>query len=184
MPLSPSVDRAPVHTRNITCSSYVREDGMWDIEGQLTDVKAYSFVNDFRGEVHPGEPIHDMKMRLTVDSDICIHSIEAVIDSGPYQACPAITPAFSSLEGEKIGPGWNRLVREKLGGVHGCNHLVDMLGPMATVAFHTVRWSDTPSSTDNLGAGNLPINACHIWSATGDMVREQLPDFYTGDTPD
>ena len=69
MPLSPNVDRDPIHTRAIECKSYRRSDGLWDIEGHLTDVKAYPFLNDFRGEVKAGEPLHDMWIRLTVDRE-------------------------------------------------------------------------------------------------------------------
>ena len=70
MPLSTvDVDREPIHTRAIECRSFRRSDGLWDIEGHLTDVKAYPFSNEFRGEIKPGEPLHDMWIRLTVDGN-------------------------------------------------------------------------------------------------------------------
>ena len=38
MPLpSPDCPRKPSHQRSITVSAYARTDGLWDIEGQLTD---------------------------------------------------------------------------------------------------------------------------------------------------
>ena len=40
MPLSPPVSRSPVHTRRIECRSYRRDDGLFDIEGHLTDRKS------------------------------------------------------------------------------------------------------------------------------------------------
>jgi hypothetical protein len=86
-------------------------------------------------------------------------------------------------------------VREHLGGALGCAHLVDMLKPIATVAFHTVRWSDSapegdgPNDGPNDGAdgqksqkvGRPPVNTCHVWAADGELIRDEHPDFYTGE---
>ena len=180
MPLSPAVGRKPVHTRAIECSSYARDDGLWDIEGHLTDVKAYAFSNKFRGEIQPGEPLHDMWIRLTVDRDFIIRAVEAEIDAGPFEICPAITPAFDKLKGLKIGPGWNRRVREAVGGVHGCTHLVDLLRPIATVAYHTVRWSDSAPGAAKPARRRPPINSCHAWASDGEVVRNEFPELYTG----
>ena len=185
MPLTEvTVDRDPIHTRAIECRSYRRADGLWDIEGHLTDIKAYSFSNSFRGEIVPGEPLHDMWIRLTVDRDFIVQSVDAVTDAGPYALCPAILPSFQKLKGLKIGPGWNRRVREHLGGSKGCAHLVDMLKPIATVAFHTVRWSD--SAPANKGrqpekVSRPPVNTCHVWAADGELIRTEHPDFYAAD---
>ena len=189
MPLStPDVDREPIHTRAIECRSFRRADGLWDIEGHLTDIKAYPFMNAFRGEVKPGEPLHDMWIRLTVDGEFIVREVQVHTDSGPYELCPAILPNFQKLRGLKIGPGWNRRVRENLGGARGCAHLVDMLKPIATVAFHTVRFSDSAPANAEESAklpktSRPPVNTCHVWSSDGEMVREEYPDFYTGDAP-
>jgi hypothetical protein len=183
MPLSTPAARKPVHTRAITCSSYARDDGLWDIEGHLTDVKAYPFKSVYRGEVKAGEPVHDMWLRLTVDSDFVIQDVEAVTDAGPYAACPAITPAFVALKGLKIEAGWNRKVRERVGGVKGCTHLVDLIRPMATVAFHTIRWSDSaPTKNRRAAKERPPLNTCHVWASDGELVRREHPDYYTGST--
>ncbi|MEX2453057.1 MAG: DUF2889 domain-containing protein [Rhodospirillaceae bacterium] len=190
MPLSPlDVDREPIHTRAIECRSFRRSNGLWDIEGHLTDVKTYPFVNSFRGEIRPGEPIHDMWLRLTVDREFIVRAVEAVTDKGPYELCPAILPSFQKLNGLKIGPGWNRRVREALGGALGCAHLVDLLRPIATVAFHTVRWSE--SAPANRGeaekptekpraASRPPLNTCHVWASDGEKVRQEYPDYFSG----
>lgn len=85
MPLSPSVVRTPVHTRRIECTSYQRADGLYDIEGHLSDVKSYPFKNEYRGEVRPGEPIHDMWLRLTVDDDMVVRDVEAKTIPAPMR---------------------------------------------------------------------------------------------------
>lgn len=189
MPLSDvEVGREPIHTRAIECKSYRRDDGLWDIEGHLTDIKAYPFINSFRGEVLPGEPLHDMWIRLTVDRHFIVQNVEVTTDAGPYELCPAILPSFQKLKGLKIGAGWNRKVRENLGGALGCAHLVDMLKPIATVAFHTVRFSDSsPANSADAAERETakpprpPVNTCHVWASDGELIRTEHPDFYTGD---
>jgi hypothetical protein len=138
MSLSPSTPREPIHHRRIDCRGYRRADGLWDIEGHLTDTKSYAFPNTFRGEIGPGEPIHDMWLRLTLDDELTVIKAEAATVAGPFAVCPAITPAFAELEGLTVGPGWRRAVQARLGGVQGCTHLVELLGPIATTAYQTI----------------------------------------------
>lgn len=186
MPLSEPVDRKPVHTRAIECRSYAREDGLFDIEGHLTDIKAYAFQNKFRGTIEAGEPLHDMWLRITVGPDYVIRAIEPVTDAGPFEACPAILVNFQRLVGLKIAAGWNREVRKRVGGVEGCTHLVDLIRPLATVAFHTVRWSDSKPAVGDAEPPKPPkrrppLNTCHMWASDGPVVKEEFPEFYTGD---
>ena len=188
MPLSASADREHIHTRNVECRGYRRADGLWDVEGHLTDVKAYPFTNDFRGTITPGEPLHDMWLRVTVDDTLTIVAAEAVTDNGPYHLCGDITPNFQRLVGLSIRPGFTRKVRENLGGVHGCTHLVELLGPMATTAFQTIypmlmrekseRGEEAPSGEKRRPA---LLNSCHAYASDGEIVKRHWPDFYTGD---
>ena len=120
MSLSPPASRDPIHHRRIDCRGYRRADGLWDIEGHLTDTKTYPFVKSFRGELEPGEPVHDMWLRLTLDDELTVVAAQAATVAGPFAICPAITPGFAKLEGLRIGPGWRRAVQARLGGVHGC----------------------------------------------------------------
>ena len=56
MPLSPSVERDHLHLRQVECRGFSRKDGLWDIEGHMTDKKSYGFPNKARGHVEAGEP--------------------------------------------------------------------------------------------------------------------------------
>ena len=67
MPLSTPAPREHVHTRAITIEGFRRADGLYDIEAHLTDAKTFGQTNYDRGYIEPGEPIHDMRLRLTVD---------------------------------------------------------------------------------------------------------------------
>jgi hypothetical protein len=97
--------RELVHTRTIECRGYKRADGLWDIEGELVDVKSYGFDNEFRGRIEPGTPLHGMRLRLTLDDDLVVREAHAASYATPYRVCPDIAPDFSVLAGVKIGPG-------------------------------------------------------------------------------
>ena len=183
MPLSPPAERESVQTRRMECACYRRTDGLWDVEGRLVDVSAYDFPNYFRGTIRAGEPIHDMWIRLTLDETVTIRAAEVKMDGVPYEGCPAIQPAFRGLEGLRIGPGWNRKIRELFGGAKGCVHIVDLLRPVATVGFKTVkreaakRHLEPAQRTDD---SPYQINTCHMLASNGAIVRERWPQHYTG----
>lgn len=190
MPLSPSVPRKHLHQRKYDMNGYIREDGLWDIEAQLTDEKSYGFDSDFRGRIEAGDYIHDMKIRLTIDDGFTIKAIEAVTDASPYRLCPDITPNFERMVGVRIGPGWRKNIRERLGGVHGCTHLVEMLTAMATVAYQTFYSSKAQTGKQPVALNDEPgtrpalLNSCHAYREDGPVVQKNFPDFYTGPKSD
>lgn len=181
MPLSPPADRDQIHTRAMEFRGYHRADGLWDIEGHLTDVKTYAFPNEFRGEIAPGEPLHDMWLRVTVDDHFVIRDIEAATDAGPFEVCPAIAPNFKKMIGVRMRSGWRRQVRERLGGIEGCTHLVEALGAIATVAFQTLYPVLAKREAARPRMGKPPLlDTCHAFRSDGDLVRRLWPEHYTG----
>ncbi|TQF77751.1 DUF2889 domain-containing protein [Elioraea sp. Yellowstone] len=176
MPLSPPAEREKLHERTIVLEGFRRADGLFDIEARLTDTKTYAFANEDRGEVRPGEPLHGMLMRLTIDAEMTVVACEAVTEHGPYAICPAITPNFAALAGLRIGPGWMRAVKERVGGVKGCTHLVELLGPMATVAFQTTVVLRRNRPADPAKPPAL-LNTCHAYAADGPIVARRWPQF-------
>lgn len=197
MPLSPPVGRQHLHTRRVTCQGFFREDGLWDIEGRITDTKTYGHANEWRGPLEPGDFIHDMSIRLTLDHKFTIMDVEAVTDRSPYRICGDVAPDFRKLIGLRIGGGFHRQVRERLGGVHGCTHIVELLGPVATTAFQTVSSGKARElnrahrarngtlakpEADKTKSPRRPnvIDTCHAWAADGEVVKRWAPHFYTG----
>ena len=183
-----SAGRELLHKRDFAFEGYLRADGNYDIEGRMTDRKTYAFPNDFRGEIQADEPLHDMRIRVTLDETFHIIDITAETAAGPFEICPAITPAFTALKGARIGRGWSALLREKFGGVQGCTHHVELLRTLATVAFQTIygaqqrrrRAQSAPPGDSNAGSGKRPafIDTCHALAADGDVVKTSWPDFY------
>ena len=50
MPLENPVKRECLHSRNIVCNGFLRNDGLWDIEARLIDTKSYDFLIDWTDE--------------------------------------------------------------------------------------------------------------------------------------
>jgi Protein of unknown function (DUF2889) len=138
MPLSSPVERELLHLRDIELRGWRRADGLYDIEAHLLDTKSYPFSNESRGEIPAGAPLHGLWLRLTIAEDMTVVECEAASDHTPYAVCPGAAPNFARLAGLKIGPGFNRAVAERVGGVQGCTHLRELLGQMATVAYQTL----------------------------------------------
>ena len=181
MPLSSPAARRPMHRRVIECNGYQRDDGLWDIEGHLVDTKPFDIPNSDRpgGQIPAGEPLHEMWIRLTVDTDLTVHAVEATTDYAPYAICGDITQNFQRLVGLRIAPGWTQKTRELLGGIRGCTHLVELLGPVATTAYQTLyatraKRAQQPSRKPEL------IDSCHAYRADGAIVMQRWPQFYTG----
>jgi len=179
MPLSDPAPREPIHTRTIACRGYRRADGLWDIEGHLVDTKTYAFENSYRGTVAPGTPVHEMWLRLTIDEEMRVHGVEAAFDHAPFRPCPEIAPNFKVLEGLRIGPGWRGRVNRLLGGVKGCTHLVELLGPLGTVAFQSLV-GRRRKTAEMSGKKPFVIDSCHALASDGEVVAAEWPEFHTG----
>ena len=166
--LSPAVPREAVHKRQINCNGFVRADGLYDIEAELTDHKTYDFPSDFRGTVTPDLAVHHMVLRITIDRDRVIQHAEAITITGPYAICPTANAVFDNLVGLQIGPGWRRKVQTAIGGRHGCTHITELLGPVATIAYQTLygeearqkRQSGTLSDQDKQASRSQLANSC------------------------
>ena len=183
MPLPAPAPRQLKHTRAIECKGYVREDGLWDIEGHLVDTKTYVHTRRDGGrERAPGEPVHNMWLRLTIDLDLKIHDVEAVTDSGPYELCGNIAVNYKRLIGLTIGPGWRKAINERVGGIEGCTHLLELLGPLGTTAFQATGRAREAHNASKPATGKKPyqINSCHIYKDDAPAVLERWPEFYTG----
>ncbi|MEM5311785.1 DUF2889 domain-containing protein [Paraburkholderia sp. JHI869] len=171
------VPRKLAHTRQIVCSGYTREDGLYDIEAHMTDTKGHDSALLFK-DVPVGGAIHDMWLTITVDENLVIRAAHARTDTAPTPWCAQINEAYAKLAGIAIGNGFMKEVKARLGGTHGCTHLTELLGPMATTAFQTLMGLQS-GAHERLAefAGGAPapllpmLDTCHAWRADGDVVQ-------------
>ncbi|OPX54579.1 Protein of unknown function [Oceanospirillum multiglobuliferum] len=179
MPLSDGQTRQLVHTRTVTCRAYARNDGLWDIEGHMTDIKTKAIDNEDRGGViAAGEPVHEMWLRISIDVDLLIHDAEACTDYAPFNICADITPAYKKLIGLKIGAGWNKEIKARLGNQYGCTHHTELLGPMATTAYQAL-YSELKKKEEASGSKPAIMNTCHSLAEHSSVAKRLWPDFAT-----
>lgn len=179
-------NRKRLHTRQISCVGYQRDDGLWDIEAQITDIKTYDLVHrDGSLKLQAGEALHDLCLCITVDSALTIVDAKAQTLSGPYRECASINAAYAQLIGLKIGPGFGSSVKTRFKGVNGCTHLTELIGPLATTAYQTL-WpvleqryaaKDQQGSGDPAEKPSPTIDSCHALRRDGEAVQIRWPRF-------
>ena len=175
MPLPPSTaPREPSHCRSISVQTFVRADGLWDIEGHLTD--AWPEPVPMAGGMLPaGQPMHAMWLRLTVDKTATIVAADAATDAGPYgAACAAITPDYGQLVGVRIAGGYRDAIRRLFGRTAGCTHINELAGVMGSAAMQAL-WGVMLEETD---VKPMSIDGCHALKASGPQVARYFPRWY------
>jgi len=179
MPLPDSPDRSAHHTRELKCLGFRREDGLWEIEAHLLDTKPYWFPNHEKNGVDPGQPIHRMSLRLTLDLDFLIHKVDVAMDDTPYGICRQVENNIRKLEGIRIGPGWLKKVRERMPRNAGCTHLYELLNPIATTAYQSMHLA-LEERADSLPGRNAPpiLDQCLTLARTSEVVRIRWPAFH------
>lgn len=189
MPLSDPQDRELLHLRDIRLRGYQRADGLFDIEAELQDTKSYGFGNQDRGWIEPGEPLHHMLARMTVDESMVIVGFEAATERAPYAPCPQAAPNFARLAGLRIGRGFLKAANERVGGTVGCTHLRELLQQMATVAVQTLfskrKTREAAAEEDVQKSRERPplLGTCLAYAPESPVVKRLWPHAYTGEQP-
>lgn len=177
MPLSPAAARQLQHVRRVHYQGFERADGLWDIEGELHDSKAYDApaYRDASRQRLAGEPIHHMWLRVTVNHELVVQAIEVAMDAHPLRECPQAQPALQRMVGCSMARGWRQAIQQHLGGVAGCTHLRELLFNLATAAFQSV-----PSVFASPDPNQPPrhLGQCTGWNLEGESVKEFFPQFY------
>src|SRR5207247_11184836 len=98
MPLLPSTSRRALkHTRTIQIEAFTRDDGLWELDAHITDIKS-SDIPLVRGNLPAGEPLHSLWLRLTLDREYKIVGVAAASEAVPYTGhCDTIDSAFDRL---------------------------------------------------------------------------------------
>jgi len=182
MPLSiPTVARTPQHIRQVNYRSFVREDGLWDVEGELIDTKAVDLPRpNGSGIRKAGEPIHHMLIRVTINTQLVVQAIEAAMLAHPVQGCPGALEAMQRMVGCSMARGWRKSIEHNLAGIAGCTHMRELLQNMATAAFQSVveAFSTAPDQPPAY------LGRCTGWNFDGPAVAEHFPQFIGWMIPD
>jgi hypothetical protein len=181
---SSTKERTPLHRRNIELQGYRRSDGLYDIEGELLDVKHYDYVNSDGNTRFAGQPLHRMKVRLTVDASMTLREIDAGMLATPFAECHGGVATLDSLIGTSLSAGWRQAIDRVAGRTAGCTHVRELLAAMATAAFQTVT-HDLSVQRQARGEPLYPsdnpppmFGQCIAWDFDGPVVKRVAPQFY------
>lgn len=180
MPLSPSVSRRALrHTRAIQVAAFARDDGLWDIEAHITDIKTRD-IQLATGLRPANTPVHDLWLRLTIDTRLTIVDAEAVSDAVPYPGfCDTIGPAYKKLIGLNLLQGFRQQLKERLGGIQGCTHLTELAQVLPTAAIQAFA-GDVFNTRDGAGSDAqdtqpFQLDRCQALRTDGAAVARYYP---------
>lgn len=167
--------RKLIHTRQVTCKGYARDDGLFEVEGHLADVRGVDCLSRRREVlVRAGDTLHGMRLRITVDQSMRIVEAGAVTEHSPHGECRAVGDAYAGLKGLIIGPGFLAAAKERFRGIRGCTHLTELIGPVATTAIQTAisvreQLAGLELAPDEAKGSHLSlVDSCHAWRRGGE----------------
>jgi hypothetical protein len=188
MPLPPPVSRRALrHTRAIDIQAFARDDGLWDLDAHIRDIK----VNDTAlasGVRHGGHPVHDLYLRITIDLDMNIVDAEAVSDAVPYPAyCDTIGSAYKALTGLNLKTNFRRDLKPRLSGILGCTHLTELAQILPTAAIQAFANDVWPTydkaSADVPHEKPFQLDKCHALRTDGGAVAQFYPRWVAKTAP-
>jgi hypothetical protein len=180
MPLSqPSSRRALKHTRAIQIEAFARDDGLWDIDAHITDIKTRDTT--LASGIRPaGQPVHDLWLRITVDTELNIVDAEAVSDAVPYpNYCDTIGPGYKKLVGLNLLKGFRDGVKQRLSGINGCTHITELAAVLPTATIQAFA-GDVLDTRDGASTGEqshkpFQLDRCHALRSDGEAVAKFYP---------
>lgn len=167
--------RRLIHRRKVECQGFLRADGLWDIEGRLSDSKTHPVTLAEGRMVLAGQAYHGMVMRLTLDDDFVVREVHVTMPDVPTSECRGAMPGYEKLCGERIGPGFSRRIKELFGGTGGCVHLTELLLPIATTAFQTIPMARSLVAPRTAADTQVYSNATSRLINTCHALREDSP---------
>lgn len=182
MPLPPpSAQRVRLHQRSVKLDGYKRVDGLWDIEARLLDTKDQDYPLS-SGLRKPGEAVHDMSVRVTIDGKMNILEAYTCTDAAPYMGyCDTNPPDYSKIVGLNLFQGFLKAVKDMFGGTRGCAHVSELLMFLPTAALQTF----ASEVLDNDDSAHQPyqLDRCHALVSHSETVRRYYPRWYRGQNP-
>jgi len=180
MPLSPTTTRRALkHTRAITIEAYARDDGLWDLDARITDSKTRDM--QLASGLRPaGSALHDLSLRITIDTSMTIVDAEAVSDAVPYPGfCNAIGPDYKKLVGLNLLQHFRHGVKDRMAGIKGCTHLTELAQILPTAAVQAfageVIATREGDQQDQQAKQPFQLDRCHALRLDGPAVAQYYP---------
>lgn len=177
----PAVSRRRLHVRRIEVEGFLRDDGLYELDASLRDVKDvdYPIASGLRPA---GEPVHLMRLRVVLDAGFTILDAHAISERVPYPGgCDTIGPAYRRLVGLNLVRGFRKTVGEMFRDVEGCTHISELLLSLPTAAIQT--FATFRRDNEDVGEKPFQLDRCHALETTSETVRRYYPKWYRGREP-
>lgn len=177
-----------MHTRTVRVDAYRRDDGQWDLEAELVDMKPHD-TPLHSGVRKGGEAVHAMRLRVTIDDEFNVVDAVAASDSVPYPGyCEAIVGDYRKLVGLNLMRGFRSALRERLGERHGCTHLTELAQSLPTAAIQSFagdprRYEEMERQTNGHGPRPFQIDRCHALRSDGPAIARYYPAWFRSAKP-
>jgi hypothetical protein len=173
----PAVARQPLHRRVVSIEAFRRDDGCFDLEATLTDTKSHP-VELIGGARAPGDPIHDMVLRVTVDPGFDVVAVDVASLRVPVPGvCEGAAPRYRELVGLNLLRGFRKAVQARVGRTRGCTHLTELAALLPTAALQ----SFAHLAGHAAGSSTEPpffLGQCHAYDRGGEVVRRHYPQWF------
>jgi hypothetical protein len=176
---SPISRRALKHTRAIQIQAFLRDDGLWDIDARITDIKTQD-LHLIAGMRPAGNPVHDLWLRLTIDAQMTVVDAEASSDAVTYPGyCASVGPSYEKMIGLNLMSGFRQGLKERLGGIAGCTHLTELAQILPTAAIQAFAGEGMghgkAAAGDTQNQKPFQLDRCHALRADGAAVAKYYP---------
>jgi hypothetical protein len=175
--------RKLLHSRHIHYRVYARDDGHWDVEGSLRDVKDTPVSRPSMRPLNAGDTVHDIAVMLTVDDDLRVLAASGQMHTVPFEECQQARSVMAGLLGHKLARGWRRALENAMCGERGCTHMRELLQGLATAGIQGIGiYKDQQRRERGLPdpwAETAPhfVGGCLSWRRDGPVVQRVFPQF-------
>jgi hypothetical protein len=129
--------RQLVHGRQIACRAYRREDGCWEIEGRLRDVRTHA-VRLPEGAVPAGEPYRELALTLIVDDALTIRAARIDAATPAPEVRARLSAACRAVISWQISPGFADDTKAFFARAADCAHLAELFAALVATGRETI----------------------------------------------
>ena len=163
-----------IHTRQIDIATYEYDDQSIIVEGILHDERLMAVFRPTGEKVSPGT-VHHMVIRMRVSGPkMVIEDIDVEMQTAPNELCQEALDSLQPVIGIPIVSGFTLRIKELVGGLKGCAHLVALLNAMAPAA---VQGAWNAMSRKKVDPKHLPTaierikDTCMLWRTDGPFMK-------------
>lgn len=169
--------RTAIHSRRIELDSFLREDGLWDLETRLVDTKGYDYTRKDSTLQKAGAPVHDLTAVVTVTEEGVIESASVNYEAAPYSVCSSIESAYRALTGMHLLRNFHGQLKEQFSRTRGCTHMTELLSNLPTLFVQSIG-SRRNARHGSQGKRPFMIDGCHAYSRSSEIVKSYYPQWF------